>query len=247
MKLLTVNVEGHKHVDLICTLLTAEQPDVICLQEIFEVDVPLFQNALKNEDQFQVMFSPNANVVKQNQYGIAPMGKWGIALIVNRAFIQDSMHDFHQLFYVGEERVVPEFVGPYSVRRSLLVAQLAVDGQSFAVATTHFTWTPNGQSSPQQHSDLKQLKLHLSNYNRFILCGDFNAPRGGEIYSKIAEGLIDHVPRDVLTTLDHTLHYAGMLNLVVDGVLSTPDIGSINTRVIDGVSDHKAIVVEFAV
>ncbi|MBP9781330.1 endonuclease/exonuclease/phosphatase family protein [Candidatus Woesebacteria bacterium] len=247
MKLLTVNIEGHKHVDLICNLLATEQPDVICLQEIFEADLPLFQKALQHEDQFQVLYSPNANVLKQNQYGIAPMGKWGIALIVNRAFIQDSMHDFHQLFYAGEEQVVPEFVGPYSPRRSLLVAQLGVDGQNFAVATTHFTWTPNGQASPQQYNDLKQLKLNLGNYNRFILCGDFNAPRGGEIYAQFAEGLIDHVPRDVLTTLDHTFHYAGMLNLVVDGVLSTPDIGSISTRVIDGVSDHKAIVVEFAV
>ncbi len=246
MKLLTLNIEGHKHLDLVSQLIATEQPDVLCLQEIFESDAPQLQQALHEPNQYAVAFSANADVVVENQYGIAPMGYWGVALIVRRAFLQDETTSFRRQYYVGSEEVVPEFTGPHSPRRSLLVAQLAVADQAFAVATTHFTWTPNGQSSPQQHRDVKQLKVNLSNFNRYIFCGDCNAPRGGDIYAQLSEGLIDHVPSDVLTTLDHTFHYAGMLNLVVDGVWSTPDISSIKTRVVGGVSDHKAIVVEFA-
>lgn len=246
MKLITLNIEGHKHLDLVTQLISQEQPDVLCLQEVFEFDLPQLQAAFEQPSQYVVAFSANANVKKENKYGIAPMGFWGVALIIKLPLIQDKESAFHHLFYVGGEQDVPEFTSPLSPRRSLLVAQLKIANHTMALATTHFTWTPNGQSSPQQHRDLTQLKLALTHYKSFILCGDFNAPRGGEMYSELAEGLVDHVPRDVLTTLDHRFHYAGMLNLVVDGVLSTPDISSIRTQVIEGVSDHKAIVVEFA-
>lgn len=246
MKLLTLNIEGHKHLDLVKGLLAEEQPEIICLQEVFASDLPALMEVLQPKSQFASVFSPNAKVLKNNDYHIEPMGDWGIVLIANRKLLESGENAFHQLFYVGEAQVVPEFTGPSSPRRSLLVAQISLGNQNFVVATTHFTWTPNGQASPQQHRDIKQLKLHLKNFNRYILCGDFNAPRGGEIYAQMTEGLVDHTPKEVVTTLDQQFHYAGMLNLVVDGVLSTPDISSIKTRVIDGVSDHKAIVVEFA-
>ncbi len=246
MKLLTVNIEGHKHLDLVTNLITEEQPDVICLQEVFESDVLRIQQAFDQPSQLVTMHSANAVVLNENEYGIAPMGNWGIAILIRKSLLRDEEASFNCHFYVGAEQTVPEFTSPHSPRRSLLAVRASSGGQTFEIATTHFTWTPNGQSSPQQHNDVKQLKLNMGIYNRFILCGDFNAPRGGEIYTQLAEGLVDHIPRDVLTTLDHRFHYAGMLNLVVDGVLSTPDISSINTRVIDGVSDHKAIIVEFS-
>ena len=40
MKLITVNIEGNKHLLDIGNLIAVEQPDVLCLQEVFATDLP---------------------------------------------------------------------------------------------------------------------------------------------------------------------------------------------------------------
>ena len=51
---------------------------------------------------------------------------------------------------------------------------------------THFTWTPNAEVNEMQRQDLPTLFASLDRVPEFILCGDFNAPRGKEIFDTIA-------------------------------------------------------------
>jgi endonuclease/exonuclease/phosphatase family metal-dependent hydrolase len=83
--------------------------------------------------------------------------------------------------------------------------------------------------------------LELLDDRSLVLCGDFNAPRGKEIFSRLAAHWTDHVPLAHTTSLDPVLHRAGALQLMVDGIFSTPDYDVSGVRLHQGVSDHCAI------
>ena len=78
-----------------------------------------------------------------------------------------------------------------------------------------------------------------------VFCGDFNAPRGGEVFSTLATVFTDNIPSSVTTTMDNALHRVGdkLRPLVVDG-LFTRGYKASNVRVVCGVSDHCAVVGE---
>lgn len=245
MKLITVNIEGNKHLLDIGNLIAVEQPDVLCLQEVFATDLPQLVSAVNQYSQTQQFFVANANVVGENKYGIAPNGEWGNAMIARSSLFPGGEALFAQEFYSGSAAELPEFSGPNSPRRSLLAAVVSVRGQSLAICTTHFTWSAEGKATELQQRDAKLLQTMLKRYNSYILCGDLNSPRGGATYTTLSTGLTDHLPREIMTTIDPDLHYAGALQLAVDTVFSTPDIHSMKAKVVSGVSDHMAVVVDF--
>ena len=43
MKLISLNIEGSKHLERIIPFITKESPDVLCLQEVFKADLHLFE------------------------------------------------------------------------------------------------------------------------------------------------------------------------------------------------------------
>ena len=90
--------------------------------------------------------------------------------------------------------------------------------------------------------DLKVLFELLENIPEFILCGDFNAPRGTAIFDSIAEKYKDNIPQDISTTIDKNLHKAGDLQLVVDGLFTTPEYKVDSIKILDKLSDHCAIL-----
>jgi len=126
----------------------------------------------------------------------------------------------------------------------LLWTTVEKDGQEFTFVTTHFIWTPNGDPSDLQHESLAKLWPILNTLPPYILSGDLNAPRGRAIFDEIATRLHDNIPADVTTSIDGTLHKAGKLELMVDGLFSTPEYKLSNVRVEGNVSDHKALVAE---
>lgn len=80
----------------------------------------------------------------------------------------------------------------------------------------------------------------------FVFCGDFNAPRGGEIFSMLSSKYRDNIPKEVTTTLDRNLHRngedEGFPEIVVDGLFSAGSHQAHDTRVVRGVSDHCAVI-----
>ena len=114
----------------------------------------------------------------------------------------------------------------------------------FTVGTTHFTWTGDGKVDGQQRVDLERMFEILDNIPEIVLCGDFNAPRGGEIFNSLSERFTDYIPKHYTTSIDGNLHYAGDLKVMVDGLFSTPHYTARNTKLVCGVSDHCAVVSE---
>ncbi len=235
LKLISVNIEKHRHIDRVLKFLKREGPDVVCLQEILEEDFPLFLSEMEMRGKYVPMTRVLPSFGGYTQKVVS-----GIATISKYPF-SDEVH-----YYNGTEKFVPDFnkEDPGSYNRMLLVCVIEKNGKKFSVANTHFTWTHEGHIDDWQRRDIATLLHCLKKYPEIILCGDMNAPRGREIFNLLASNYKDNIPPEITTTIDKNLHRAGDLQYVVDVLFSTSKYIVENVGIKDGVSDHMAVVAE---
>lgn len=230
IKLLTLNIENDRHLARVHEALAEHQPDIACLQEVLEQDCAY----LASSGGYHVKYALGGY---QRGPGDSTRN-WGVAVLsrvpVRRQTVSYYVEDLRM-------RVLRE---PNDPRRASIVTELNHQGRDYRIATTHFTWTADGQINAQQKTDFARLRQQLADYPDYVLCGDFNAPRGREMYGKFVDelGLIDHLPANVTSTLDPQYHRVATLELVVDLVLSTKDYRVLDTRLLSGISDHKGIL-----
>jgi mRNA deadenylase 3'-5' endonuclease subunit Ccr4 len=236
LTLISINIEGDRNFPHIFPFLEEQKPDVVCLQEIFEEDLVLFKERLGMDGIFVPMTQRPRGCLRGGDLQGDPM-PWGLAIVTTMPIISND-----GVCYSGPTGPVPLFelgnIATY--RRVLAHITIEKEGKRFSFLNTHFTWTPDGKPSEAQRSDIQALLSLLSKQEDFILCGDFNAPRGGEIFQLLADRYIDNIPAYVTTTIDKDLHRSGDLQLVVDGLFSTPHY-VVSATVSCGVSDHCAI------
>jgi endonuclease/exonuclease/phosphatase family metal-dependent hydrolase len=235
LKLVNLNIEGDKHLDRVVPFLKSQNSDVICLQEALDKDV----ESLKRELQMEGSYFPTVFMPEGNRGGITPGTQWGILVLYTQSPLSIISHH-----YVQHSETLPIFTNENvnSTNRVLVGIECQKAGTVYRVFTTHFTWTPTGEPDQLQRENLNSLFKILDNYDELVLCGDFNAPRGKEIWDTIAQKYTDNIPSDITTTIDQNLHKAGDLQLVVDGMFSTPRYEVRDMEIVDGLSDHMAIV-----
>ncbi len=124
----------------------------------------------------------------------------------------------------------------------LAFCEVEKEGTVFKIYNTHFTWTADGEPDDLQRNDMQSMLRILKAAGEFILCGDFNVPRGGELFGLLAEHYKDNVPPHYTTSIDGDLHRRGQLNRMVDGMFSTPGYVVSDFEMVSGVSDHRALV-----
>lgn len=230
IKLLTLNIENDRHLARVHATLVEHRPDVVCLQEVLESDCAY----LASSAGYNVKYALNARLP-------APSGEernWGIAMLTRVPARRQIV------YYYVDTPDVPVIRAPNDARRALLVTELDHLGQPYRIATTHFTWSALGHISDRQKADFDRLAPLLSQYPDYVLCGDFNAPRGRELFDRFVGelGVTDHLPANVTSTLDSRFHNAGALDLVVDTVFSTGEYRVVDIRVLEGISDHKGVL-----
>ncbi len=232
--LVSLNIERYKHLDTVRDFLAARTPEVACLQEVFEHDVERF-----------------ARILGSASYAFEPMGRrpdepppgiMGIAIFSRYPIRHSESH-----YYVGQAGTLRdssmEDVSSYNrVNRMTLVVDIEKDASVFRIATTHFTWTPDGEPDAAQRQDIKGLLSGIEDMGELVLCGDFNAPRGGEIFAALSSRYKDNVPDHYISSLDQELHRVKGLELMVDGIFSTPQYTVSDVKMVSGVSDHQALV-----
>ncbi len=242
MKLISVNIEGRRHLDKLAEFFTKNTADVVCFQEIFKMDLELVSEMLGG---MHGEYASLTTFTKENRFTHQLFGEQGIA-----CFSAHPMEVTSHLYLNphresnGDESdgEVPEFTDPLSPVRKLLVAQIEVDGVIYPVATTHFVWTPNGKDNPEQWEALESLKKVFAKYDELIFCGDLNAPRGEKVFTAFAELFTDYIPQEYVTSLDPDIHPIGKTaNLMVDGLFLTDGFVARDVKLHAGVSDHKAI------
>ncbi len=230
------NIEGHRHLEeRLIPFLQRVSPDIVSLQEVFAADMPRLSQVLNMPG----FFVPMANITQQTVHH-EPLGEWGLAQFSRVPIVAHS-----SVCYVGTSQVLPTFTptNPNSMNRVLSWLVLNDGQQELVVATTHFTWSKNGSTSEEQLENLVALEKALDeHFQQGIFSGDFNAPRGDKVFSRLAERFKDNIPPQYTTSIDPELHKAGPLPLMVDGLFSTPEYELTNVELVSGVSDHQAIV-----
>ncbi len=234
LRLVTLNIEGHKHLDRFLPAVKVLEPDVVCLQEVFAVDLPEIEKALG----MSAVFVPLSDIQEVNKYKIHPLGHWGIAQFTALPTRGKQIHQY------GGADSLPIFYEPNDSQRMFLSQEFEKNGVWHSIAATHFTWSKGGQISQLQREDFARLQKIIQSFDELVLCGDFNAPRGRELFGMFKSILTDHLPLEYTTTIDPELHYGGDLQLVVDTIFSTAGYEVAGVRPFSGVSDHMGVVGE---
>jgi hypothetical protein len=228
---LTLNSEGHKHFDRILPFLEKHHFEVVHIQEIFLADVPVYEKVLGAKG----TFLPLVKVTQPNSWGMDPLGEWGIATFTSLPVVQSSFE-----YYVGSKEDVHEMIedDASSYNRTVLWQTVEKDSEQFTFAHTHFTWSNHGQPTDEQRRDYQKMQNILDRIPEFVLCGDMNSPRGTEIFDRMAQKYKDNVPAKYTSTIDPELHRQKDLELMIDGIFSTPEYEVTQVERHCGVSDH---------
>lgn len=238
LKLVSLNIEKDKHLDLVIPFLQAHKPDVFCVQELYESSIPVIAEALPGSVYVYVPMTRRPKESPPQMQGVAIFSRFPVKA-------QDVR------YYVGAPGQVPDSddndPATYNANsRPLVLCDVEKDGTTFRVCTTHFTWTPDGEPTGEQRNDMWALLRILEPVNDLILCGDFNVPRGGELFGMLAARYKDNVPPQYTTSIDGDLHKRGQLNRMVDGIFSTSAYTVSDVEMISGVSDHYALTAEIS-
>lgn len=236
LKLISLNVERDRHLDLVRSFLISEKPDVLCIQEVMESNFEFLKKELNMDGIFKPMtkhLSVSDNV--EGRSGVAILSKMKIS-------------DFEAIYYRGNEGQI-KFHDKSTlanlnntVAKVLIVAKIKYGEDCINIGTTHFTWTPDGMADDVQREDLDKLLSLLSKYKDIVFCGDFNAPRGWEIFNKIASIYKDNIPLKYDSSIDPNLHRVKNLRYMVDYLFSTKEYLIKDVELREGVSDHKAVI-----
>lgn len=234
LKMLSLNIEFDKHLDRIIPFILAEKPDVILLQEVLEKDIPYFEAATNMKG----VFLPLCLLCREKDENLLGV------LTLSALPLQKKSHAYYRgTGLIPPRRIIGE---ADNLDRGMLVTEFVKDEHSFCFINTHFTWSPNGAPSEKQHEDIAKFMPLLANIPEFILCGDFNAPRGTIIFDTLAAKYKDNIPKEIYTTIDKNLHKAGALQLVVDGLFTTQQYQAESVRVVGDLSDHCAVLAVIA-
>lgn len=231
LRLLSVNIEYTKHLETVLPFVEKMKPDVLCVQEILKRDVPLFE-AVVGKGIYAGMAQGEFGGV-QDTLGLALFSRFPITAHAVTYYSGDGNLEEFDRSTLESKRA--------SMHHLLLVCDIDKEDTMFRTGVTHFTWTPDGKADDLQRQKLPLLLSALERSGELVFCGDFNAPRGGEIFSAIAAKYKDNVPAHYTTSIDGSLHRAGPLPHMVDGLFSTPEYTVGDVTMLCGVSDHCAL------
>ena len=234
LSVISLNVEFNRHINTVISFLQKQKVDVVLIQEILEQDLLLFSKMLR----MHYIFTPLTKLkIDFNIYTL------GLAVFTKLDIKQSKIE-----YYYGDLKKIPTITQdePWKMLRALVIVKISKNGQTYDLINTHFTWTPDGKTSPQQINDLKNMLKILDKYKEFILCGDFNAPRGGMVFDELSKNYQDNIPKKIKSTLDPNLHRIKGLKLVVDGVFSK-GLKVTNVQIKSSISDHCAILAKIKV
>lgn len=240
MKLISINIEANFHTEVVLDFLKKEQPDVVCIQELLEEEVALFEKELGLKVAHQ-----SFSYWRSEKYPTVRGKKQGIAIFAK------NIIDAGSVFYFGKEENILKSFDEYISDESFLKNRAFVwvetkdkDGKIYKFITTQISVTKEGEPTPEQLAEIDCLLKELDKCGEFVLCGDMNSPRGKESFSCFAKKYKDNIPLEYKTSIDQNLHRVKGIQFVVDVLFTTPNYLASNVKLIDGVSDHMAVVAE---
>ncbi len=246
LSLISVNIEQSRHLDVVFPFLSSRMPDVLCVQELYESDIPRLSEGLGGAP---CHYAP----MMLRDEGEGRTAVMGIGIFSRLPVLSKATDFYHHAIIEGEPYDHTSLESRNKTNSGILLScVLEKDGVDFTIATTHFTWSARGEATDYQRRDMQALLAILATKGEFALCGDFNAPRmhegsPGEIFSMLSSRYKDNIPPSYLTSIDASLHRSGkdrpdeLADKMVDGLFTTPAYTASGVELHTGVSDHCAI------
>ncbi len=229
LNILQLNVELNLHTDQIIEHVQKHNYDVLLFQEVLQVDLDTIAEACD----MHYAFAPLNTIQHQGALHTLGVATFRNILLLN----------IEQLYYRGDSKNLPLITRqtPEMMARALLLVEVATNGQIYRLINTHFTWSANATVNNMQRHDFDKMLTILQNYEHFLLVGDFNTPRGQELYDHLSKLYTDNIPLDLKSTLDKKLFRVPGLELVIDGVFTTAKYKVSGMQILQGLSDHVGI------
>ena len=241
-KLITLNIEGDRHVDTVISLLREQNADIICLQEVYEPTVSILREALG--EKYSAYFEP---ICLHNDHDASVVPRPLGMVLFSRVPIREK--HVHTIYSPHPSLQLQKMNTVRDTTRTLIQKIELDDKYGTTICNTHFTWSPRGEASENQRVDVNALISMLDSIPHFVLCGDFNIPRGNIHYQTLRTHFTDHIPATVTCSLDMTIHKAKhdpiekvrVSGFMVDYIFSKPNTYTV-TDVAQhcGMSDHCA-------
>lgn len=238
LNIASINIERSRHLPRVEAFVNRERPDLLCLQELCERDIPFFEALMGGSMSFAPMV---------RYPGEGPANVVGVGMIART----DALTDVVAEYYSGSAQSIREMTfsstqglrtaDPLSIAEVMLTATV----RGLRIAVTHLNVTPLGTSTAYQRESAGKLislaQAQAQQAGDLLLVGDFNAPRGRDTFDMIAEHFIDGIPAHYTSSIDGSLHRAGDIPFMVDGLFHTPGYRLENASMSTGVSDHCAV------
>lgn len=237
LSIVSINIERSNHLEKVTRFLEQHTPEVLCLQELCERDIPYFESLLGTSCTFAPMGTHPSD--EDPKKGVVV----GVGILSTAPLVSSNVY-----YYSGSEGSVRTYpMNKTFSNHPLVICDLQKADELFRIMTTHFTWTPDGSASDLQRNTMKNMLMFLDTQQNFVLTGDFNAPRGGEIFSMLAEKYADNIPIHYKTSIDIALHRNGrvrpheLIDKMVDGLFTTSAYSCSNVTLHSDVSDHMVV------
>ena len=235
LKLVSLNIQGDRHLQRFLPYMQSLSPDVACLQEVPE---SLFIQ-IKNE------LSATGHFVAMAKHG-KEKSILGLAIFVlhKLQFVYEDIQYHYEETPFGEALPLALSKNQHTMHRFVQYVKVRKEGVTYPVGHTHFTWTPDGYPSAEQFAQMPIVKRIIQEH-QLIFTGDLNAPREldgrkGVIWHMLADVFWDNIPQHVRSTLDPELHRKKGLERVVDCLFTPPKFVA-EVNVLSGFSDHQLI------
>ncbi|MCW2294823.1 exonuclease III [Pseudomonas sp. BIGb0408] len=238
LNIASINIERSRHLPRVEAFVNRERPELLCLQELCERDIPFFEDLMGG----RMSFAPMVRYP-----GEGPSDVVGVGMIAREVVPTDVVAEY----YSGSAESIREMTfsimqgqrtaDPLSIAEVMLTATV----RGMRIAVTHLNVTPLGSSTAYQRESAGKLiqlaQAQARQAGDLLLVGDFNAPRGRATFDLIAEHFIDGVPAHYTSSIDGSLHRAGDIPFMVDGLFHTAGYRLKNASMSSGVSDHCAL------
>ena len=235
LKVVSLNIEGSRHLERVIPFLKLEKADIVCLQEVMEEDIKFFRKEFEGVYYFTPMTQKKYG--DDNSYvdfGTLIFTSYKSRLVDTDYYFFNS-DDSQEMQYFNREDING------SVNNALTVVEVENENITYKIATIHFTWSKDGEANDEQRRDWKELLKKLQKHKEIVFCGDFNMPRGREMFSCVTEYYKDNIPKDIESSLDPQFHRVPELRYMVDGLFSTDGYVVSNVEMKCGISDHCAV------
>jgi len=251
MKVMQLNVWAGRLTNRIVELVKAEQPDVICMQEVFgagdtEIRVPnnffdVLERVAHAGNYETTFFAPKYSI----DYG-GHLVEYGNAMVLNQPLLSQETY-FVQGSYTDKIDPAASNVsrddGPYNLQ----IAQINIDSTKLTIANHHGFWQPEPIGTAKTVECMQRVadKLHDVD-GPLILCGDLNVSADSPAM-RVFDGFLEDLTatHNIKSTLSK-LHYVE--NVACDHILVSPEVNVKGYRAVDVLaSDHQALIIEFEV